>query len=74
MSQLEANIARVQQKMLEDAEQSDLEDDVQSQSDEKRGRGRPKKHKPNTVDGMAFYYYCFFFSISASRTYPAYNS
>lgn len=51
MSQLEANIARVQQKMLEDAEQSDLEDEVQSQSDEKRGRGRPKKHKPNTVDG-----------------------
>lgn len=50
VSQLEANIARVQQKMLEDAEHSDLEDDVQSQSDEKRGRGRPKKHKPNTID------------------------
>ncbi|XP_045448768.1 transcription initiation factor TFIID subunit 1 [Melitaea cinxia] len=44
VSQLEANIARVQQKMLEDAEQSDL-DDEPPQADEKRGRGRPRKQR-----------------------------
>ncbi|XP_059046992.1 transcription initiation factor TFIID subunit 1 isoform X1 [Achroia grisella] len=49
VSQLEANIARVQQKMLEDAEHSDLEpEELPTQSDEKRGRGRPRKHKPST--------------------------
>ncbi|XP_032518850.2 transcription initiation factor TFIID subunit 1 isoform X1 [Danaus plexippus] len=53
VSQLEANIARVQQKMLEDAEQSELEDDPPPPSDEKRGRGRPKKHKPSTSTSMA---------------------
>ncbi|XP_075973606.1 TATA-box binding protein associated factor 1 isoform X2 [Anticarsia gemmatalis] len=54
VSQLEANIARVQQKMLEEAEHSDL--DVEEPpsappppSDEKkRGRGRPRKLKPGT--------------------------
>ncbi|XP_053607515.1 transcription initiation factor TFIID subunit 1 isoform X2 [Plodia interpunctella] len=51
VSQLEANIARVQQKMLEDAEHSDLEPEETPPpppSDEKRGRGRPRKHKPST--------------------------
>ncbi|XP_063824981.1 transcription initiation factor TFIID subunit 1 [Ostrinia nubilalis] len=52
VSQLEANIARVQQKMLEDAEHSDLEPEEHAPppppSDEKRGRGRPRKHKPST--------------------------
>ncbi|XP_052759562.1 transcription initiation factor TFIID subunit 1 isoform X2 [Galleria mellonella] len=49
VSQLEANIARVQQKMLEDAEHSDLEpEEPPPPSDEKRGRGRPRKHKPST--------------------------
>ncbi|XP_013199879.1 transcription initiation factor TFIID subunit 1 isoform X2 [Amyelois transitella] len=51
VSQLEANIARVQQKMLEDAEHSDLEPEEAPPpppSDEKRGRGRPRKHKPST--------------------------
>ncbi|XP_072931963.1 transcription initiation factor TFIID subunit 1 [Epargyreus clarus] len=52
VSQLEANIARVQQKMLEEAaEHSDLDDDLQPQNDEKRGRGRPRKHKPSTSTG-----------------------
>ncbi|KAJ0177252.1 hypothetical protein K1T71_007261 [Dendrolimus kikuchii] len=58
VSQLEANIARVQQKMLEDAEHSDLESEEVPPpplSDEKRGRGRPRKHKPSTstasIDG-----------------------
>ncbi|KAL4704937.1 hypothetical protein ACJJTC_013394 [Scirpophaga incertulas] len=52
--QLEANIALVQQKMLEEAENSDLDVDDShpppqqpSSSDEKRGRGRPRKHKPS---------------------------
>ncbi|XP_026488250.2 transcription initiation factor TFIID subunit 1 [Vanessa tameamea] len=45
VSQLEANIVRVQQKMLEDAENSDLDDELQPQQDEKRGRGRPRKQK-----------------------------
>ncbi|CAH0750822.1 unnamed protein product [Diatraea saccharalis] len=50
VGQLEANIARVQQKMLEDAEHSDLEVDepIPTTSDEKRGRGRPRKHKAST--------------------------
>ncbi|CAH0579290.1 unnamed protein product [Chrysodeixis includens] len=50
VSQLEANIARVQQKMLEEAEHSDLdvEDPPAPPPDEKRGRGRPRKHKPST--------------------------
>ncbi|XP_026724959.1 transcription initiation factor TFIID subunit 1 isoform X4 [Trichoplusia ni] len=50
VSQLEANIARVQQKMLEEAEHSDLdvEDPPPPPPDEKRGRGRPRKHKPST--------------------------
>ncbi|VVD00816.1 transcription initiation factor TFIID subunit 1 isoform X1 [Leptidea sinapis] len=54
VSQLEANIARVQQKMLEDAEiLSDLEEDViPVSSDEKRGRGRPRKHKPMPSSSM----------------------
>ncbi|CAG5050459.1 unnamed protein product [Parnassius apollo] len=52
VSQLEANISKVQQKMLEDAEQSDLEsEEIPQSSDEKRGRGRPKKHKPSTSTG-----------------------
>ncbi|XP_045771429.1 transcription initiation factor TFIID subunit 1 isoform X2 [Maniola jurtina] len=55
VSQLEANIAKVQQKMLEEAEQSDIEDEPppQPQSDEKRGRGRPRKHKPATSTSAA---------------------
>ncbi|KAL0893102.1 hypothetical protein ABMA27_014741 [Loxostege sticticalis] len=56
VSQLEANIARVQQKMLEDAEHSDLEPDeppAPPPSDEKRGRGRPRKHKPSTSTASA---------------------
>ncbi|KPJ02831.1 Transcription initiation factor TFIID subunit 1 [Papilio xuthus] len=49
VSQLEANISKVQQKMLEEAEQSDVEsEDTQLQGDEKRGRGRPRKYKPST--------------------------
>lgn len=53
VSQLEANISRVQQKMLEDAENSDIdiEDPIPpstSDSEKKRGRGRPRKHKPST--------------------------
>ncbi|CAH2037396.1 unnamed protein product, partial [Iphiclides podalirius] len=54
VSQLEANISKVQQKMLEEAEQSDVEsEETQMQPDEKRGRGRPRKYKPSTstVDG-----------------------
>ncbi|CAG4983002.1 unnamed protein product [Colias eurytheme] len=45
VSQLEANIARVQQKMLEEADVSDTEEELPV-NDEKRGRGRPRKHKP----------------------------
>ncbi|CAK1547222.1 unnamed protein product [Leptosia nina] len=51
VSQLEANIVRVQQKMLEEADVTDTEEDIPNASlpsDEKRGRGRPRKHKPNT--------------------------
>jgi hypothetical protein len=52
VSQLEANIARVQQKMLEEAEQSDEPEEPPPPSDEKRGRGRPRKYKPSTsADG-----------------------
>ncbi|XP_061713687.1 transcription initiation factor TFIID subunit 1 [Cydia pomonella] len=53
VSQLEANIARVQQKMLEEAEQSDEPEEPPPPSDEKRGRGRPRKYKPpsTSVDG-----------------------
>ncbi|XP_041978087.1 transcription initiation factor TFIID subunit 1 isoform X2 [Aricia agestis] len=47
VSQLEANIVRVQQKMLEAAE-SDTEEEQPTTTDEKRGRGRPRKHKPST--------------------------
>ncbi|XP_026317517.1 transcription initiation factor TFIID subunit 1 isoform X2 [Hyposmocoma kahamanoa] len=48
-SQLEANIAKVQAKMLEEAEQSDDMEELlpPPPSDEKRGRGRPRKHKPS---------------------------
>ncbi|XP_022830703.1 transcription initiation factor TFIID subunit 1 isoform X5 [Spodoptera litura] len=55
VSQLEANISRVQQKMLEEADHSDLdvEDPVPPPSDEKRGRGRPRKHKPSTSTSAA---------------------
>ncbi|XP_050560992.1 transcription initiation factor TFIID subunit 1 isoform X2 [Spodoptera frugiperda] len=55
VSQLEANISRVQQKMLEEADHSDLdvEDPVPPPSDEKRGRGRPRKHKPSTSTSTA---------------------
>ncbi|KAG7302944.1 hypothetical protein JYU34_012938 [Plutella xylostella] len=45
VTQLEANIALVQQKMLEAAEQSDERDSPPPPSEEKRGRGRPRKHK-----------------------------
>lgn len=60
VSQLEANIAKVQQKMLEDAEHSDEVDDAPPPlpSEEKRGRGRPRKHKPpnaTSVDGTSLY-------------------
>ncbi|KAJ2946083.1 hypothetical protein O0L34_g5002 [Tuta absoluta] len=50
VSQLEANIAKVQAKMLEDAEHSDDLDEPPppEPSDGKRGRGRPRKHKPST--------------------------
>ncbi|CAB3224233.1 unnamed protein product [Arctia plantaginis] len=52
VSQLEANIARVQQKMLEEADHSDLDVEEpptpQPDSEKKRGRGRPRKHKPST--------------------------
>ncbi|XP_073945377.1 TATA-box binding protein associated factor 1 isoform X2 [Choristoneura fumiferana] len=55
VSQLEANIVRVQQKMAEAAEQSDdlEEPPPPGNSDEKRGRGRPRKHKPpqTSIDG-----------------------
>lgn len=51
VSQLEANIVRVQQKMLEDAQHSEPEGDDLPPTDEKRGRGRPRKHKPSTSDG-----------------------
>ncbi|GBP21203.1 Transcription initiation factor TFIID subunit 1 [Eumeta japonica] len=52
VTQLEANIARVQQKMLEEAENSDNEPEESPMGDEKRGRGRPRKHKPSTsTDG-----------------------
>ncbi|CAH2235275.1 jg20649 [Pararge aegeria aegeria] len=54
VSQLEANIVRVQQKMLEEADQSDTEDEpLPHHSDEKRGRGRPRKHKPTTSTSAA---------------------
>ncbi|XP_030020533.1 transcription initiation factor TFIID subunit 1 isoform X3 [Manduca sexta] len=52
VSQLEANISRVQQKMLEDAEQSP-EESEEAPPDEKRGRGRPRKHKPQTSASTA---------------------
>ncbi|XP_068631569.1 transcription initiation factor TFIID subunit 1 [Battus philenor] len=49
VSQLEANISKVQQKMLEEAEQSDVEsEETHLNADEKRGRGRPRKFKPST--------------------------
>lgn len=55
VSQLEANIVRVQQKMAEAAEQSDELEELPppGTSDEKRGRGRPRKHKPpqTSMDG-----------------------
>ncbi|XP_049868741.1 transcription initiation factor TFIID subunit 1 isoform X3 [Pectinophora gossypiella] len=59
VSQLEANIAKVQQKMLEEAEQSDEGEEPLPPppplppSDEKRGRGRPRKHKPSTSRASA---------------------
>lgn len=63
MSQLEANIAKVQQKMLEDADHSDVEIEdppPMLNPDEKRGRGRPRKHKPSSstagLDGKLILY------------------
>lgn len=60
MSQLEANIAKVQAKMLEEAEQSDEMEELPPPppSDEKRGRGRPRKHKPSASgpDGIFIIY------------------
>nr|XP_049699918.1 transcription initiation factor TFIID subunit 1 isoform X5 [Helicoverpa armigera] len=55
VSQLEANISRVQQKMLEEADHSDLdvEEPPPPPPDEKRGRGRPRKHKPSTSTAAA---------------------
>ncbi|XP_047505448.1 transcription initiation factor TFIID subunit 1 [Pieris napi] len=48
VSQLEANIARVQQKMLEEVDHSDTEEEMPTHDDVKRGRGRPRKHKPQS--------------------------